>query len=524
MLKQHHGLKVRFGILFLSVIIVFCGILSIIMYNVIKHEATIAILEKVKGDLASGEQLIDAWCPGPWRVEGDLLYKGDTLINDNFALVDKIGQLTGNTATIFLGNTRIATNVKNPDGSRAVGTQVSEVVEKTVLQQGQEYYGEADVVGTPYQTAYKPLLDSQGNIVGIWYVGASKAFEQAMIKSSMMYIIGGSIVIAGLGILALIFFTNRIVVKPINHIMDCADKIAQGDLRVQAADNLTGEFARLATAFNGMATSLQQMMHRMRNYSNDLAANGQELSAVAEEVSATMESVSATSHELTDAARRDSQNAATAAEAAQAVYQKAESAGQAGQQAISKINNMQATVQQGTEAVKNLRDKSGHIEQIVVTIGGIAEQTNLLALNAAIEAARAGEQGRGFAVVAEEVRKLAEESAAATKKIADIIKVIQQDTNNAAEVMIKGTEEIVEGVKLIEEIGRDIIEIQQQAQVSAQLAQQMSESSEQNSTNIQALSESTEQTSTAMQQVAASSQMLGQLADDLNNIVSQYKL
>lgn len=524
MFTKNQGLKVRFGLLFLAVMLVFSSTIAILMYNIIKEEAATAALEKVKSDLAMGEALIDTWYPGPWRMEGDKLFKGKTLINDNIEVVDEIGRLTDDTVTIFLGNTRITTNVKNPDGTRAVGTTVSETVEKVVIQQGEVYYGEANVVGTLYQTGYKPIKDQQGNIIGIWYVGASKAFEEAMIKTSMNYILMASIALAALGILALIFFTNRMVIKPINSLVDCAERIAQGDLKVKVTDKMGGEFGRLAAAFNGMAASLQQVMQRMADYAHELSANSQELSAVAEEVSATMESVAATSAELTASAQQETQDASTAAAAATSVCEKAESAEQRGQQALAKIHTMQNTVLQGANAVQSLQDKSGQIEQIVVTIGGIADQTNLLALNAAIEAARAGEHGRGFAVVAEEVRKLAEESATATREITNIIQVIRQETDGAAEMMTAGVDEILDGVKLIESVGSDVNEIKEQSDTSTQLASQISRISEQNTLNIKGLSESTEQTSTAMQQVASSAQRLGQLAEDLNSVVSEYKL
>lgn len=524
MFKLNQGLKVRFGLLFLVVMLIFSGIVGAVMYQIIKKDAATAALEKVKSDLATGEELIDAWYPGDWRVEGDKLFKGMTLMNDNIAVVDQIGKLTGDTVTIFLGNTRITTNVKNENGTRAVGTTVSGEVEQRVIQQGKEYYGEANVVGTMYQTGYKPIKDQEGNTIGIWYVGASKAFELAMIKTATSSIVFTSIILAGLGILALIFFTNRLVVAPINDLISCAEDIAKGNLKTDVKDCMGGEFGRLAAAFNTMVTSLHSVMQRTSDYAHELSANGQELSAVAEEVSATMESVSATTADVTSAAQQETQHIIAAAEAVQEVYQQADSVGQSSDESFAKINNMRATVMQGANAVKSLQDKSEQIEQIVVTIGGIADQTNLLALNAAIEAARAGEHGRGFAVVADEVRQLAEESATATSEITNIIRVIQAETNDAAEVMTRGTAEIAESVSLVEGIGSDIVIIKERAEESNQLTDQIAQISEQNSENIAGLAESTEQTSNAMQQVASSAQRLGQLAEDLNGVVAEYNI
>lgn len=136
-------------------------------------------LEKARSDLFMGMALMDAMYPGEWRVEEDKLYKGETLINNNHQLVDKIGQLTnGDTVTIFLGNTRVATNVILEDGKRAIGTQVSDEVARKVLDENQIYLGQADVVGNTYQTAYMPIHDSDGEVIGIWYVGAPDADER----------------------------------------------------------------------------------------------------------------------------------------------------------------------------------------------------------------------------------------------------------------------------------------------------------------------------------------------------------
>ena len=110
--------------------------------------------------------------PGPWRVEGSILYKGERALNDDAELVDWLAHLTGNTVTIFRGGTSVATTVLT-DGKRAVGTQAADYVVERVLREKESYYGAAEVVGNVLQTAYKPLLDEEGDAVGMLYTGAS---------------------------------------------------------------------------------------------------------------------------------------------------------------------------------------------------------------------------------------------------------------------------------------------------------------------------------------------------------------
>ena len=110
--------------------------------------------------------------PGAWRGEGPLLYKGEHLLNNDEELVDWLASLTGNTVTIFRAGMRVATTVRS-DGERVVGTEAAPYVVEQVLGKQEPYYGEAEVAGNRYQTAYRPLLDEGGNAVGMLNTGAS---------------------------------------------------------------------------------------------------------------------------------------------------------------------------------------------------------------------------------------------------------------------------------------------------------------------------------------------------------------
>jgi methyl-accepting chemotaxis protein len=181
--------------------------------------------------------------------------------------------------------------------------------------------------------------------------------------------------------------------------------------------------------------------------------------------------------------------------------------------------------------IQALGQRSDQIGEIVEVIDEIADQTNLLALNAAIEAARAGEQGRGFAVVADEVRRLAERTGKATKEIANMIRAIQAEANGAVASMEAGQGEVKAGVELANQAGQALTEIvgvvervTGQVQQIAAAAEQQSASSEEISSNVEAVATIGRQGLVAVQGTAQAAGELSQLAVQLQQVVSRFKL
>jgi twitching motility protein PilJ len=226
-----------------------------------------------------------------------------------------------------------------------------------------------------------------------------------------------------------------------------------------------------------------------------------------------------------------SANAAESAKVAQQSLGAAEKGAQAVQNSISAMNDIREQIQDTAKRIKRLGESSQEISEIVDLISDITEQTNVLALNAAIQAASAGEAGRGFTVVAEEVQRLAERSAEATKQISAIVKAIQTDTQDAVSAMEKSTQGVVEGAKLSDAAGQALGEIRQVSRDLASLIESISTATQSQANmaqsvaaNMQDIQGITQQTADGTRKAAESVGQLAELAKDLKGSVAGFKL
>jgi len=328
--------------------------------------------EKLEGDLAMTRGNLEDKFPGAWSIRNDKLFKGETIMNDNFAFVDKIGQSTGDNVTIFMGDTRVATNVKKEDGDRAVGTKAAENIVDTVLKNGKTYIGKAQVVGVWNQAAYEPVKNEKGDVIGMIFVGIPNTHYDDVVKDIsiriMIFGIIGFIIVFSLG-----YFVYSSVVTPIVKVISGLEESARHVSDVSSEVSVAAD--HVAHGANSQASSL-------------------------EETSASLEQLSAmTKH-----------NAENALEAKSMMHEST--------LIIDKVNRHMDDM---AKAIAEITKSSEETGKIIKTIDEIAFQTNLLALNAAVEAARAGETGAGFAVVADEVRNLAMRSAEAAKNTSELI-------------------------------------------------------------------------------------------------------
>lgn len=293
----------------------------------------------------------------------------------------------------------------------------------------------------------------------------------------------GILLLIELIIVFLAFYLAKSFTKPILAAAEHIEHLATGDFS-DRADSLFGsrrdEFGKMEHAFKDLSANMRKLLQTINDCAKEVTdgvkkldasttksaeISGQVAQSILEVAAVThtqldsMESVSNVIEQLSAGMQEVSANATESAEHAEKVSLSAASGTQAIEKSIGQMQHIERTVKNSAAVIDKLGERSQAIGEIVDTISGIAGQTNLLALNAAIEAARAGEQGRGFAVVAEEVRKLAEQSQAATEKIAGLIGEIQQDTEQAVVTMNEGTKEVELGATVVDAAGTSFKEI-----------------------------------------------------------------
>ncbi|MDD3352132.1 methyl-accepting chemotaxis protein [Zoogloea sp.] len=327
--------------------------------------------------------------------------------------------------------------------------------------------------------------------------------------------------------------TQQAILRLMNEMGDLAD----GDLTVRTTvtEDITGA---IADSVNYTIEELSVLVRRI----NDAAIR----------VTAATESAQQTSDELIAATERQAQELRLAGETAQSMassmsaasedalqsarvarrsLEAAQKGAAAVEDTIKGMNDIREKIQETSKRIKRLGESSQEIGEIVELISDITEQTNVLALNAAIQAASAGEAGRGFSVVAEEVQRLAERSAEATKQIGAIVKTIQTDTGDAVAAMENATRDVVDGAHLSETAGQELAEIERVSAETAALIERISASTEiqakaatqvaEKMKNILAI---TDRTTTGTQQTAVSIGELADLAVELKGSVSGFKV
>ena len=456
-----------------------------------------------------------------FRVEGGRLYAGDYVTNGNYELPDKIKEIFGGTATIFMGDTRVSTNVIKEDGSRAVGTRLQGAAHDAIFKEHRPYRGETVILDVPYFTAYDPILNARGETIGVLYVGVKKSEFFATydgLKSKVVLIAAVLIVLFAL---ATAVITRR-TMRPLENLTRVARRIAAGNLDEEVRVESRDEIGTLAEAFNTMTTvivrnlkseidksarlmaSIKEAIVHLSSSANEMMAISVQQSSSAGEQAVAVQEVTTTAEEIAITAKQITGNARSVAAIADSTSASCRAGTGEVTNAIDGMSALRAQVQSIAESMLKLGDNSQQIGGIVEIIDEISDQTNLLALNAAIEAAGAGAAGKRFGIVAQEVRRLAERTVDATRQITGLIDEIQKATNATIMVTEEGTKGVDAAVGLVDKVQHSFGSIIGLVEETVRSAEEITLSTQQQTSACEQMADTMNEVRDVAQEVAGS--------------------
>ncbi|MFW5784755.1 MAG: methyl-accepting chemotaxis protein [Chitinispirillaceae bacterium] len=429
---------------------------------------------KLEGDVQSMRTYVRSNFGEFGYTEGQLTDHTGRPIAERHEVVDSISQDLGVVATIFQKEradfTRISTSIRLDNGQRAVNTQLgrSSTAYEPVME-GKTYVGSAKILGEPYATAYDPIVNSKGDVIGILFLGIPQFEINAMMQRDIRALIRNAVVVfiilmIGSSILTWIF-----------------------------GNSIVNQITRVITALRGAS-------EQVSSAANQVSASSQQMAEGANEQASSLEEVSSSLEESSSMVKQNADNAGQANSLMEDTKKRVED----GSASIGKVNS----------AIQEIKKSSDQTAKIVKTIDEIAFQTNLLALNAAVEAARAGDAGKGFAVVAEEVRNLAQRSAEAAKNTAALIEESQENADKGVVV----SSEAAEAVRGISESAMKVAGLI--GEISAASKEQAQGIDEINSAVAQ-MDQVTQSNASTAEESASASEELSAQANELKEMVDQ---
>jgi methyl-accepting chemotaxis protein len=420
-----------------------------------------------------------------FHVANGKLMAGSYVVNGNNELPDKIKEVFGGTATIFMGDTRVSTNVLKPDGSRAIGTKLVGAPYDAVIKDGKPFRGEATILDVPYFTAYDPIKNGKGEVIGVLYVGVKQSDYFATYKHLQ------AILLAITALIALIFavFTSLLVRKTLLPIIGTVSEITE----------------KIHTHVGTIAMTLEQQS----GFSSQLSSSVVEISSTMEEFSSSASQIAQHSQRVVEQADKtleDTKNGAAEVE-----------------NLTFKVNDISCAIQENLGEIVDLGRKSKEINKVMEIINNIANQTKLIAFNAALEAASAGEAGKRFGVVAVEIRRLADSVVESTSEIEVKITEILDSVNRLVMSSEKSSQMIQEGQEYASHTVSMLIESVDGVEETTIAARQISLSTQQQQIASGQVVLALKDIEEGVRFASSSITRTNEVTEELNNISTQLK-
>ncbi len=437
---------------------------------------------------------------------------GAYVINDNYELPDKMKKLCGGTSAIFMHDEKISTNVMNPDGTRATGTKLKGPAHDAIFKDQKPYRGEADILGTPYFTAYDPIKNSKGDIIGVLYTGVKKSEYYKSFNTLVTHILILALIVTVGTALLWFWLVNGMITKPMNYVIRRIKDIVEGegDLTKRIDTKGNDEIGKLGQGINAFLSNFENIIAKVKETSSqvntttqEVAAGSQGLSQITQEQASAVEQVAATIEQMTSSIKQNASHA------------------EKGRDMTSSLVQQTTITRESTKDLMKAMDEismsSKKIGDIIVTVNEVAFQTNLLALNAAVEAARAGEHGKGFAVVAQEVRSLAQRSAEAAKQIKEMIQDTVNKVNAGDDIVKKAVISLKEIIGHIDMLSQTMDEISSSSNEQAIGVDEVNRA-------ISQIDTTTQQNASTVEELAAATGLLSTEAEVLNKTVARFRV